>query len=237
MYKTIAEAEAFAKEFTSLYTGGSHEVAIIAPFTQIPALKAAFAGSGIMVGAQNMHFEDEGAFTGEISPPMLKELGIECVVIGHSERRQYFGENNYSVNHKVKAAFQYGFMPIVCVGENLVQRDTDFHFAIVRTHVEGALVDISRDDAANVVIAYEPVWAIGTGRTATPEQAEEMCAYIRTTVARLYDDDVADKVRILYGGSVKPANAAELLAKENIDGALVGGASLVPADFNAIIRG
>jgi triosephosphate isomerase len=234
MYKTVAEAQAFAKGFDQSYNGGARDVAIIAPFTQLAALKEEFAGTDIWVGAQNMHYEEEGAFTGEISPPMLAELGVDCVVIGHSERRQYFAETDESVNLKLKAAYAHGFLPIVCVGENLGQRDAGAQFDVVESQTVGALADIAYENIESLVIAYEPVWAIGTGRTATPEQAEEICGFIRRVVAELYDAAAADKVRILYGGSVKPANAAELLAKENIDGALVGGASLSPTDFAAI---
>jgi triosephosphate isomerase len=236
MFKTIADAEVFANEFNELYKGGPHEVAVIPPFTQIAVLARAFAGSAVGVGAQNMHFEDEGAYTGEISPPMLKELGVTYVVLGHSERRQYFAETDESVNLKLKAAYAHGLTPIVCVGENLEQRDAGSQFEVVKTQTVGALAGIPYEKIAELVIAYEPIWAIGTGRTATPGQAEEICGFIRETIAGLYDSAAADKVRILYGGSVKPANANELLAKENIDGALVGGASLVPADFNAIIE-
>ncbi|MDR2611063.1 MAG: triose-phosphate isomerase, partial [Clostridiales Family XIII bacterium] len=234
MYKTVAEARAFAREFKELYGGGPHDVAVIAPFTQLAALKEEFAGTDIAVGAQNMHYEDEGAYTGEISPPMLAGLGVDCVVIGHSERRQYFAETDETVNLKLKAAIAHGFLPIVCVGENLAQRDAGAQFDVVKAQTTGALADIPYENIGGLVIAYEPVWAIGTGRTATPEQAEEICGFIRRTVAELYDGAVAEQIRILYGGSVKPANAAELLAKENIDGALVGGASLSPTDFAAI---
>jgi triosephosphate isomerase len=237
MYKTTAEALSFAREFMGIYKGGSADVAIIAPFTQLAALKEEFAhsGGGIWVGAQNMHYEDEGAFTGEVSPPMLTELGIDCVVIGHSERRQYFAETDETVNLKLKAAVAHGFLSIVCVGENLEQRDAGAQFDVVRRQIEGALAGLSSEDIGRLVVAYEPIWAIGTGRTATPDQAEEICAYIRGEVAKKYGEDVAEKTRVLYGGSVKPANAAELLGMENIDGALVGGASLKPADFAEII--
>jgi triosephosphate isomerase len=236
MFKTTAEAVAFADAFNAAFDGSEHEVAIAAPFTQLAALKAAFAGTQVKVAAQNVHFEEEGAYTGEISPGMLTEIGIDYVVIGHSERRQYFAETDETVNKKIKAAYAHGILPIFCVGEVLSQRDAEQHFDVVKTQVTGGLVGISAEDIGKLVIAYEPVWAIGTGRTATGDQAEEMCAFIRETVAGLYDAKVADSVRIQYGGSVKPANAAELLNKDNIDGALVGGASLVPGDFIAIIR-
>lgn len=236
MYKTTAEAVAFAQAFSGIYGGGPHEVAVCAPYTQLAALKDAFAGTSVKVGAQNMHFENEGAYTGEISPVMLTEIGVDYVVIGHSERRQYFAETDETVNKKLKAAFAHGVAPIVCVGEVLEQRDAGNHFDVVKTQTEGALYGLPAADAARLVIAYEPVWAIGTGRTATGDQAEEMCAFIRGVVRALYDEAAADSVRIQYGGSVKPANATEILTKDNIDGALVGGASLVPEDFKAIVE-
>jgi len=238
MYKTIAEGAAFAEELKSILanTGQTeHEVAICAPFTQLQTLKKAFAGTEIKFGAQNMHFEEEGAFTGEISAPMLAEIGVDYCVIGHSERRQYFAETDETVNLKLKAAYAHGICPIFCVGEVLAQRDAGEAFAVVKTQLTRGLSGLPESDAGRMVIAYEPVWAIGTGRTASPEQAEEMCAFIRETVRGLYGG-AADRARIQYGGSVKPASAAELLAKENIDGALVGGASLDPYKFTDIIR-
>ncbi|MDR2162762.1 MAG: triose-phosphate isomerase [Clostridiales Family XIII bacterium] len=236
MYKTMAEAVRFAEEFTGIYGGGDHEVAICAPFTQLAVLKAAFAGSDVKLGAQNMHFEEEGAYTGEISPAMLTEIGVDYVVIGHSERRQYFAETDETVNKKVKKAFAHGLAPIMCVGEVLEQRDEGVHFDVVKTQVEGGISGLREGDVKRLVIAYEPVWAIGTGRTATGDQAEEMCAFIREVVRSISGDEAAEGLRVQYGGSVKPANAIELMTKGNIDGALVGGASLVPADFKAIIE-
>jgi triosephosphate isomerase len=236
MYKTTASAVEFAKEFTEIYGGSDCEVAVCAPFTQLAALKEAFAGSSVKLGAQNMHFEEEGAYTGEISAAMLTEIGVDYVVIGHSERRQYFAETDETVNKKLIQAFEHGITPIMCVGEVLEQRDAGKHLEVVKTQTEGGLSGLSAEQAAGLVIAYEPVWAIGTGRTATGEQAEEMCAYIRDIVKSLYGDATAGRVRVQYGGSVKPANANELMTKANIDGALVGGASLVPADFKAIIE-
>jgi triosephosphate isomerase len=236
MYKTTAEAVAFAREFTAAYGGGEHEVAVCAPFTQLVALKSALADTAVRLGAQNMHYEEEGAYTGEISPAMLTEIGIDYVVIGHSERRQYFAETDETVNLKVKKAFEHGIVPIMCVGEVLEQRDAGEHLTVVKKQTEGGLAGLSASDAQRLVIAYEPVWAIGTGRTATGDQAQEMCAHIRETVRGLYDEATAESVRIQYGGSVKPANARELMTKPDIDGALVGGASLVPGDFKAIIE-
>jgi triosephosphate isomerase len=236
MYKTTAEAVRFAGEFTGIYGGGEHEVAICTPFTQLAALKKALEGSGVKLGAQNMHFEEEGAYTGEISAPMLTEIGVDYVVIGHSERRQYFAETDETANKKVKKAFEHGLAPILCVGEVLAQRDEGRHLDVVRTQVEGGIAGLGADNVARLVIAYEPVWAIGTGRTATGDQAEEMCAFIRETVRGACGDAAADGLRVQYGGSVKPAGARELMTKANIDGALVGGASLVPADFKAIVE-
>jgi triosephosphate isomerase len=235
MYKTIADAVSFAYEFVANFGGSEHEIVICAPFTQLSSLKRAFSESAVKLGAQNMHFEDEGAYTGEVSPVMLTEIGVDYCVIGHSERRQYFAETDDTVNRKLKAAFAHGIRPIMCVGEVLEQRDAGQAFDVVKRQVENGLDGIAKEEAARLVIAYEPVWAIGTGRTATPEQAEEMCAYIRKTVGELFGADTAEQVRIQYGGSVKPSNATELLSKENIDGALVGGASLSPTDFKAII--
>jgi triosephosphate isomerase len=236
MYKTTAEAVKFAEELKSIFSVSDRGVAICAPFTQLSALKDAFAGSGVKLGAQNMHFEEEGAYTGEISPAMLTEIGVDYVVIGHSERRQYFAETDETVNLKVKKALEHGITPIMCVGEVLAQRDAGGHFDVVAAQITGGLSGLSEDDVKSMVIAYEPVWAIGTGRTATGDQAEEMCSFIRDTVRGLACGGAADDVLIQYGGSVKPANASELMTKPNIDGALVGGASLVPADFKAIIE-
>jgi triosephosphate isomerase len=236
MYKNTADAVRFAGAFTDIYSGGEHEVAICAPFTQLALLKEALVGSGVKLGAQNMHFEEEGAYTGEISPSMLTEIGLDYVIIGHSERRQYFAETDESVNRKTHTAFKHGLTPIVCVGEVLAQRDAGEHFDVVRGQVTGGLSGLGADEVKRLVIAYEPVWAIGTGRTATGDQAEEMCAFIRETVRGLFGDDAADSIRVQYGGSVKPGNARELMTKPNIDGALVGGASLIPGDFRAIIE-
>ena len=239
MFKTTAEAVDFAKEFKKLVAQSSsdNETAVCAPFTQLSALKAELAGSGIGLGAQNMHFEEEGAFTGEISAAMLTEIGVDYCVIGHSERRQYFAETDATVNKKLHTAFGHGIVPIFCVGEVLEQRDAGKEFEVVGAQIGGGLEGLAADEVARLVIAYEPVWAIGTGRTATDEQAEEMCAYIRGEVEKLYDGKTAEAVRIQYGGSVKPENAAAILGMPNIDGALVGGASLLPDKFIVICEG
>lgn len=235
MFKTKAEAAAFAEEFAKLYKGTDVRTAICAPFTDLELLVDAFKGTGIGVGAQNVHFEDEGAFTGEISVSMLSEIGVDYCIVGHSERRQYFAETDETVNKKIKKLFAAGIIPIMCVGELLDERDNDKAFEVVGRQLKKGLEGITSEDMSKLVIAYEPVWAIGTGRTATPEQAEEMCAFIREGLINLYDEETADKVIIQYGGSVKPANATQIMDMPEIDGALVGGASLDPADFMAII--
>ena len=235
MFKTAAEAAAFAEEFKVLYKDTDVKTAICAPFVHLAQLKAAFEGTGIGVGAQNAHYEDEGAFTGEISVMMLEDMGIDYCVIGHSERRQYFAETDETVNKKLKRLFAGPITPILCVGENLDQREKEEQYAVVKAQLVGGLADIPAADAAKLVIAYEPVWAIGTGKTATPEQAEDMCEYIRNTMEELYNEEVADAVIIQYGGSVKPANATDIMNMSNIDGALVGGASLKANDFMEII--
>lgn len=235
MYKNRSDAEAFAKEFRELYGGTDVRTAICAPFTDLEVLVEAFRGTGIGVGAQNVHFEDEGAYTGEISAEMLKEIGVDFCIVGHSERRQYFAETDETVNLKVKKLLGKGIRPIMCVGESLEQRDSGVLYDFVKSQLKGGLNGISAADAEKIIIAYEPIWAIGTGRTATPEQAEEMCAFIRNTLIEMYGEDTADEIIIQYGGSVKPANATEIMNQDEIDGALVGGASLKPADLMAII--
>ena len=235
MFKTKAEAIAFAEEFRELYKDTDVQTASCAPFTNLEALKEAFAGTEIKVGAQNVHFADEGAFTGEISVSMLEEIGVDFCIVGHSERRQYFGETDETVNKKLKKLFEGPIRPILCVGESLEERDADKAFDVVGGQIKADLEGIDAADVKKLVIAYEPIWAIGTGRTATPDQAEEMCAFIRKTLIELYGEEVSDEVIIQYGGSVKPANATEIMNMDEIDGALVGGASLKPKDFMEII--
>lgn len=235
MFKTKAEAIAFAEEFRELYKDTDVQTAICAPFTNLEALKEAFAGTEIKVGAQNVHFADEGAFTGEISVSMLEEIGVDFCIVGHSERRQYFGETDETVNKKLKKLFEGSIRPILCVGESLEERDADKAFDVVGGQIKADLEGIDAADVKKLVIAYEPIWAIGTGRTATPDQAEEMCAFIRKTLIEIYGEEVSDEVIIQYGGSVKPANATEIMNMDEIDGALVGGASLKPEDFMEII--
>jgi triosephosphate isomerase len=236
MHKTTAEALDFAASFKARHRDVGVETGICAPFTQLAALKEAFAGTGIKLGAQNVHFEEKGAYTGEISVAMLREIGVDYAIVGHSERREYFGETDETVNKKLHRLFEHGILPILCVGENLAQRDAGKAETVVAAQLAK---DLDRLGAASVkllVIAYEPIWAIGTGRTATPAQAQEMCAFIRRTAASLYDADTADRLRIQYGGSVKPENAAEILNKADVDGALVGGASLVAEDLIKIVE-
>lgn len=237
MYKTKKEALEFAESFKQLYKDTDIRAAICAPFTQLDTLVEAFRGTGIGVGAQNVHFEDEGAFTGEISVAMLKEIGVDYCIVGHSERRQYFAETDETVNLKLKKLLtESAIRPILCVGENLSQREAGKEKEVVSQQIEKDFAGLTSEQAEQIVIAYEPIWAIGTGKTASAEQAEEMCAFIRTIVEELYDEDTCDKVIIQYGGSVKPENATEIMNMDEIDGALVGGASLIPSKFMDIIN-
>ncbi len=236
MYKTAAEAENFAEEFKKLYEPSDVRVAIAAPFTQLWALKKAFEGTGIGLAAQNMHWEDQGAFTGEVSAPMLKEIGVDYCIIGHSERRQYFNETDETVNRKVLKALEAGILPILCCGESLETRDAGEQNAFVEAQIRADFAGVAADDAKKVTVAYEPIWAIGTGRTASPEQAQDMCGFIREVLKDIYGEDISEEITIQYGGSVKPANASDLMNQDDIDGALVGGASLKPADFIEIIH-
>ena len=236
MYKTTAEAIAFAQEFKKIYQPSDVKTAIFAPFTQLAVLAEEFKGTGIGLGAQNVHYEREGAFTGEISIPMLQEIGVEYCIVGHSERRQYFNETDDTVHRKAKALLEAGITPVICVGEDLYQREHNYQDKLVAEQVANAMEGIPAEDAAKVVIAYEPIWAIGTGRTATPIQENHMCKVIRDELEEIYDEETADKVVIQYGGSVKPENALEILNMEEIDGALVGGASLEPLKFIEIVN-
>lgn len=211
------------------------EVVVCPPFTSLAQVLTLVEGTNIKVGAQNMYFEESGAYTGEVSPIMLKELGVEYVILGHSERRQYFKEEDELINKKVKSAFIYGLTPILCVGETLEEREAGKTFEKLSAQIEKDLLNLDAEKAEKMVIAYEPIWAIGTGKTATAEDANEVIKYIRSRVEAKYGKKVADEVRIQYGGSVKPSTIKEQMAMSDIDGALVGGASLKAEDFAAIV--
>lgn len=236
MHKTIAEAVEFVNEIKGKVNNTDVEAVICAPFTLLRDLKEATKGTPIKIGAQNMHYADNGAFTGEISAPMLKELDIDYVVLGHSERRQYFNETNETVNKKVLKALEAGIDPILCIGETLEEREADKTKDVCKLQTEKALENVTAEDMKKVVIAYEPIWAIGTGKTATAEQANDVIAYVREVVKGLYGEEISEEVRIQYGGSVKPSNVSEIMNQTDIDGALVGGASLQPADFTELVN-
>jgi triosephosphate isomerase len=237
MYKTPAQAQEFMKNFLPLVANHDRDEVVVCPsFTSISVVIAAATGSGVAIGAQNMHFADEGAYTGETSPLMLKAIGATHVILGHSERRQYFGETDELINTKLKTALQHGLVPIVCVGEVLAEREAGKTEEVLLRQTRGVLAGIAASAAAPIVIAYEPVWAIGTGKTATPQMASEAHAVIRGEVAKLFGPETADHLRILYGGSVKPDNATTLMNEPDIDGALVGGASLDPQSFAKIVN-
>ncbi len=236
MNMTPAEAKEAVKATAALTAGKNGcDVVLCVPFVDIAVAAEAACGTNVKIGAQNVHFEAKGAFTGEISTSMLKEAGAEYVIIGHSERRQYFGETDETVNKRTKAALAAGLKVILCLGEVLEERQAGITAEIVSMQTKLDLSGISAEELKNVIIAYEPVWAIGTGLTATPDQAEEVCAIIRNVVAGLYDTATAEALTIQYGGSMNDANAAELLSKLNVDGGLIGGASLVPEKFAKIV--
>jgi triosephosphate isomerase len=236
LHKTVAESIELATAIkNAIGPVRDIEVAIAPVFTALHPVARRIEGSSLLLAAQNCFWEDQGAWTGEVSAKLLKDVGCQLVIVAHSERRQHFGELDASANLKVRAVLRNQMTPILCVGETLAERDAGEAFNIVRRQLEGGLLSLTRDDAAKLVIAYEPVWAIGTGRTATPLQAQEMHAFIRGKLGELFGD-VADTVRIQYGGSVKPDNAAHLLSQPDIDGALVGGASLKADDFLQIVK-
>ncbi len=212
------------------------DVVVCPPFTALTEVSDILTEANIDLGAQNLYWEDSGAFTGEVSAPMLKAIGCKYVIIGHSERRQLFGETNETVNKRIKAALRHALIPIVCVGENLQEREANKTFDVVRNHVEGSLAGFTQEEIQGFVLAYEPVWAIGTGKTATAAQAQEVHHYIRGLLEKMAGREVAQAVRIQYGGSVKAENTAELIGQEDIDGALVGGASLKADSFAAIVK-
>ncbi|AOR24417.1 triose-phosphate isomerase [Clostridium taeniosporum] len=236
MNKTVDEAVKVVEELKPLVKDATCDVVVCPTFVCLDAVKKAVAGSNIKVAAQNMHFEESGAFTGEVAPGMLEAMGIEYVVLGHSERREYFNETDEAINKKVKAAFAHNITPIVCCGETLEQRESGVTDNFIACQIKVDIAGLTKDQAEKVVIAYEPIWAIGTGKTATKEQANETILAIRNVVTEMYGKEVADKVRIQYGGSVKPNTIKEQMAMSDIDGALVGGASLKAEDFSAIVN-
>jgi len=236
MYNTPSKTRALIEELKPLVAGARPEVVVCPPFVCLPAAKEALANSDIKLGAQDIYWENEGAYTGEVSAEMLKEIGVEYVIIGHSERRQYFHETDETVNKKTLFALKNGLIPIVCVGETLAQREQGITMELVERQITTGLADINGIDPETLVIAYEPVWAIGTGRTASSKDADEVIRHIRQVLARMFDRDFASKVRILYGGSVKADNASELMNMPDIDGGLVGGASLKAKEFSRIVN-
>ncbi len=235
MNKTPSEAVALVNELKPLVANDDVDVVFCVPAIDIIPVMEATKGTNIQVGAENMYFEESGAYTGEISPAMLTDVGVKYVIIGHSERREYFAETDETVNKKVLKAFEHGITPIICCGESLTQREQGITIDWIRQQIKVAFLNVTADQAKSAVIAYEPIWAIGTGKTATSDQAEEVCKAIRDCIAEIYDDATAAEIRIQYGGSVGAANAAELFAKPDIDGGLVGGASL-KADFGKIVN-
>lgn len=237
MNKTPSETKAFAEQFKAILPKTKWcDIVVCAPTVDLSAAVRAFKDSRIAVGAENVYFEKSGAYTGEISADMLADLGVRYVIVGHSERRALFGETDEIVNKKVLAALEAGLNPIICVGESLAQREMGVTMELIALQVKFALAGVSAEQMRRCVIAYEPIWAIGTGKTATAEQAAEVCTSIRTTVRHLYGARIARSITIQYGGSMKPGNAAELLAQPDIDGGLIGGAALKPADFVEIIN-
>lgn len=235
MNKLPSETGAFVKEVVEATKNAVCDVIVCTPYVCLPMAVEAAKGTHVKVGAENVHFENSGAYTGEVSADMLVDLGVEYVVIGHSERRQYFAETDCTVNKKTIKSLEKGLIPIVCVGESLDEREANITTELMRQQVKLAFAGISATDAKKVIIAYEPIWAIGTGMTATSDQADEVCGAIRAVIGELYGKDVADVIVVQYGGSMNAGNAAELLSKENIDGGLIGGASLKAEDFAKIV--
>lgn len=236
MHNTIDEAVKLVTELKPLVKDAKCDVVVCPTFVCLDAVKKAAEGTNIKVGAQNMYFEEKGAFTGEVSPNMLQAMGIDYVIIGHSERRQYFNETDESVNKKLKAAFSHNLVPILCVGESLNERESGITSEVIGRQIKLDLSGLTSEMVEKLVVAYEPIWAIGTGKTATKEEANDTIAFIRKTIASIYGNDVADKTRIQYGGSVKPSTIKEQMSMSDIDGALVGGASLKAEDFSAIVN-
>ena len=236
MNKTPEEAAELVRELVPLVADAEAEVVVCPPFVCLDAVRKEAAGSNIKLGAQNVHFEKSGAYTGEISADMLLAMGVEYVIIGHSERRQYFGETDCTVNKRAKAALAAGLKPIICVGESLEEREKGVTNELVGMQTKLALQGIPAEEMDKVVIAYEPIWAIGTGKTATAAEANETIGAIRKAIAQVYGEEVASKVRIQYGGSMNPKNASELMAQSEIDGGLIGGASLKAEDFSKVVK-
>ncbi|MCP2519886.1 triose-phosphate isomerase [Candidatus Aminicenantes bacterium AC-335-B20] len=236
MNKTVSEAVELVAKLKEIVKDERGEIVVIPPFTALFEVKKIISGSRIELGAQNLYWKEKGAFTGEISPLMLKDIGCKYVIVGHSERRQHFNETDEIVNLKIKAALENSLIPIFCIGEKLEQRDKGETLNVIERQFEGGLSGIDESKARKIVIAYEPVWAIGTGRTATPEQAQEVHSFIRTKLRKKYGNEIANCAIILYGGSVKPENAHSLIKQKDIDGVLVGGASLEAESFGKIIE-
>ena len=236
MNMTPSQAKTLIEELKPLVADSKNGCVICVPYTDLYVALEATKGSTLEVGAENMYYEESGAYTGEIAPAMLEEMGVKYVIIGHSERRQYFAETDVTVNKKVIKAFEHNLIPIVCVGESLEQREQGITFELVAMQTKIALLGLTAEQVKKTIIAYEPIWAIGTGKTATSDQAQEVCAKIRETVASVFGAEAAEAVTIQYGGSVNAANSAELFAKEDIDGGLVGGASLKAKDFSIIVN-
>ena len=237
MFNTTIESAALVRELVPAVAHlADREIVVCPPFTSLSTVNPLVAGTNIKLGAQNVHWEEKGAFTGEISPAMLKDAGCEYVILGHSERRQFFAETDENVNRKIKAALAAGLTPIVCVGESLAEREAGITSIVVSRQVKFGLAGFAPEETKSIIVAYEPIWAIGTGRTASSEDANAMCSFIRLTLTGMYGTSVADFMRIQYGGSVKPDNIDELMGTSDIDGALVGGASLKAADFARIVN-
>lgn len=236
MNNTIEEGLKLVEELKSLVKDAACDVVVCPPYIALDAVLKAVKGTNVKVGAQNMHFEENGAYTGEVAPGMLQAMGVEYVIIGHSERRQYFNETDETVNKKVKKSFEHNITPIVCCGETLEEREANVTEEVLGKQIKLDLAGLTKEQVEKLVVAYEPIWAIGTGKTATDEQANETIAYIRNVIATMYGKETAEKTRIQYGGSVKPATIKAQMAQTDIDGALVGGASLKAADFAAIVN-
>src|SRR5215475_5548356 len=235
MHRTAGEAVELIRQLRDQLRPGRAEVMVAPPFTALWAVRQALEGTAILLGAQNVHWENQGPYTGEISAPMLREAGCQLVIVGHSERRQLFGETDLTVSKKVRAVLKHGMRPVVCIGELLAERDGGRTLEVCTRQLGGSLAGVAVEEMGELALAYEPVWAIGTGRNATPAQAQEVHAHVRQTLVQMFGRPVGEGVRILYGGSVKAENAAELLAESDVDGALVGGASLKAEEFAAIV--